>query len=181
MDVDRTTKTPQPPVLQLGGLSTRESIQVLRAPPPALNVPNPMVRFSRHHIQKALGGKPRCTVTIVKQNFDKTFPVNQFLCINGELNPYYPSRPGMHGAMFTFHMGTVPLNTEWAVFCSRPRVGTMPQESYEYVGHYVVKDVNDLPHDEWMASSAKFKEKWCVKSWFYFSSLLRCSWARFSF
>lgn len=170
MDVDKAPppfRAPQPPVRQSGGLSTEESIRVLGAPPPALNVPDPMTRFSRIHIQKALGGKPRGTVTVVRQNSDKVFPVDQFLCINGKLNPCYPSRPGAHGAMFIFRTGTVPLNTEWAVFCSRPKIGTIPQESFEYVGHYVVRDVSDLSYDEWTASSAKFKEGWCVSLIFF--------------
>lgn len=167
MDLDMGTGagTTQPRV-QLpplsGGLSTRGSIQTLGIPPPAPNIPVPMLRFSRAHIQKAFGGKPRGTVTIVKANANRIFPVEQFLCINEKLNPYYPPHAGANGAMFIFRTGAVPLNTEWAVFCSRPRVGAGPQETFEYAGNYIVRDVNDVPYEEWVGFSTKFKEGWYV-------------------
>lgn len=167
MDVDVDVGAPalfrvQPSPQRPDGLSTRESIQSLGVPPPALNIPNVMLRFSRAHIQKAFGGRPRGTVTIVNSNAGRIFYVKQFLCINEKLNPYYPSHAGAHGAMFIFRTGVVPLNTEWAVFCSRRRIGPGPQETFEYVGNYVVRDVNDMPYDEWVGSSVKFKDGWYV-------------------
>lgn len=171
MDVDvdigiparfRAQPPPQPPPQQSNGLRTRESVQALGIPPPAPNIPEVMLRFSRAHIQKAFGGKPRGTVTIVKPNVGRIFHVEQFLCINEKLNPYYPSRAGVHGAMFIFRTGAVPLNTEWAVFCSRRRIGPGPQETFEYAGNYIVRDVNDMPYDEWAGSSVKFKDGWYV-------------------
>lgn len=170
MDVDvdigiparfRAQPAPQPPP-RPDGLRTRESIQALGIPPPAPNIPEVMLRFSRAHIQKAFGGKPRGTVTIVKPNAGRIFHVAQFLCINEKLNPFYPSRAGVHGAMFIFRTGAVPLNTEWAVFCSRRRIGPGPQETFEYAGNYIVRDVNDMPYDEWAGSSVKFKDGWYV-------------------
>lgn len=167
MDVDVDVGPPalvraQPSPQRPDGLSTRESIQSLGVPPPSLNIPNVMLRFSRAHIQRAFGGRPRGTVTIVKPNPGRIFYVKQFLCINEKLNPYYPSHAGAHGAMFIFRTGVVPLNTEWAVFCSRRRIGPGPQETFEYVGNYVVRDVNDMPYDEWVDSSVKFKDGWYV-------------------
>lgn len=165
VDVPAPFRAQLPP--QLGALSTRESIHALGVPPIAPNIPEPMLRFSRAHIQKAFGGKPRGTVTIVKANAGRIFPVEQFLCINEKLNPYYPPHAGAHGAMFIFRTGIVPLNTEWAVFCSRRRIGAGPQETFEYAGNYIIRDVNDVPYEEWMDSSAKFKEGWyvhCIQS-----------------
>lgn len=163
MDID-VVDTPVQSPANSGPSATREALQALGVPPPAPNIPELMQRFSRAHIQRAFGGKPRGTVTVVRPSVaaGRVFPVDQFLCINEKLNPYYPPHAGAHGAMFIFRTGVVPLNTEWAVFCSRRRVGTGPQETFEYAGHYVVRDVSDLPYDEWMAMSVKFKEGWCV-------------------
>lgn len=159
MDVDLS---PPPPPTR----TTRDTITTLGPPPPALNLPVPMIRFSRSHIQKALGGKLRGTVTVVKQNAYKPPPVTQFLCINGKLNPHYPAHPGANGAMFLFRSDAVALGSEWGVFCNRPRVGGGPQETFEYVGHYVVRDIDDLGYEEWMGSGAKFREGWYVFSLF---------------
>lgn len=171
VDMDMNVDVPTPfraqPPPQLGALSTRGSINALGAPPLAPNISEPMLRFSRAHIQKVFGGKPRGTVTIVKANAGRIFPVEQFLCINEKLNPYYPPHAGAHGAMFIFRTGIVPLNTEWAVFCSRRRIGGGPQETFEYAGNYIIRDVDDVPYEEWMDSSAKFKEGWyvhCIQS-----------------
>lgn len=171
VDMDMNVDVPTPfraqPPPQLGTLSTRGSINALGAPLLAPNISEPMLRFSRAHIQKAFGGKSGGTVTIVKANAGRIFPVEQFLCISEKLNPHYPPHAGAHGAMFIFRTGIVPLNTEWAVFCSRRRIGVGPQETFEYAGNYTVKDVDDVPHEEWMDSSAKFKEGWyvhCIQS-----------------
>lgn len=170
MNVDVPARFQAQPPPQLSTLSTRGSIHALGIPPLAPNISEPMLRFSRTHIHKAFGGKPSGTVTIVKANAGRIFPVEQFLCINENLNPYYPSHAGAHGAMFIFRTGTVPLNTEWAVFCSRRRIGTGPQETFEYAGNYIVRDVNDVSYEEWMDSSAKFKEGWyvhCIQSLYF--------------
>lgn len=127
--------------------------------PPSIENPRQAARFSQKVIQKTIGGSPRNLINVVASPTTHDYAVDQYLCSGGNLNPFLPSKPGMHGAMFVFRSGQLEVGSEWHLFASAADAG--PQgETHEYFGIYVVEDDTDMPLAEWTKQSIKFKNAW---------------------